>query len=105
MTAEECTKTLIECLMKIERENDTLRGLNKRLEDHDILVNGADILQSINRNLRQKLDDVKQIVISTLEHESDLSSDIMLYKEDVHDLIEILDIKIDKEVLDEVPED
>ena len=103
MNAEEYT---IERLMKIERENDALRGLNKRLEeDHDILVNSADKLQSINRNLRQKLDDVKQIVISTLEHESDLSSDIMLYKEDVHDLIEILDIKIDKEVLDEVPED
>ena len=103
MTAEEYT---IERLMKIERENDTLRGLNKRYEeDNDHLINAADRLQSINRNLRQKLDDVKQIVISTLEHESDLSSDIMLYKEDVHDLIEILDIKIDEEVLDEIPED
>ena len=103
MTAEEYT---IERLVNIERENDTLRGLKERLEkDYDILVDSADRLQSINRNLRQKLDDVKQIVISTLEHESDLSSDIMLYKEDVHDLIEILDIKIDKEVLDEVPED
>lgn len=102
MTAEEYT---IERLMKIERENDTLRGFNKRLEENnDNLINASDRLQSINRNLSQKLDDVKQIVISTLKHKSDLSSDIMLYK-DVHDLIEILDIKIDKEVLDEVPED
>lgn len=103
MTAEEYT---IERLMKIEKENDTLRGLKERLEEkYDILVDSADRLQLINGNLRNKLDDVKQIVISTLEHESDLSSDIMLYKEDVHNLIEILDIKIDREAPDEVPED
>ena len=102
MTAEEYA---IERLMRIEKENDTLRGLNKRYqEDYDCLVESADKLQHNNRNLREKLEQVKQIIISTLDHEPDLSSDIMLYKDDAQELIEILDIKIDKEDLD-VPED
>ena len=96
MTAEEYT---IERLMRLDKEVETLRAMNKRAEEN------CDFLRDKANSFHRKLEQVKQIIISTLDHEPDLSSDIMLYKEDVHDLIEILDIKIDKEVLDEVPED
>lgn len=96
MTAEEYT---IERLMRLDKEVDTLRGLNKRAEEN------CDYLRDKANLFYRKLEQVKQIIISTLDHEMNLSSDIMLYKEDAQELIEILDIKIDKEVLDEVPED
>ena len=96
MTAEEYT---IERLTRLDREVDTLRGLNKRAEEN------CDFLRNTLTLFRKKLEQAKQIIILTLEHEPDLSSDIMLYKDDAQELIKVLDIKIAKEVSDEVPED
>ena len=96
MTAEEYT---IERLIRLDKEVDILRGLNKRAEEN------CDFLRDKAYTLNRKLEHVKQIIISTLDHEGYPTSEIMLYKEDAMELIKVLDIKIDMEVIDEVPED
>ena len=96
MTAEEYT---IERLMRLDKEVETLRALNKRAEEN------CDFIRDKANSFHRKLEQVKQIIISTLDHEPDLSSDIMFYKDDAWELIRLLDIKIDEEVLDEIPED
>lgn len=103
MTAEEYT---IERLVKIERENDTLRGLKNRYEeDKEHLIKTCDRLNDLNRGYKDKLEEIKQIIIFTLDNEEDHSSGITINKEDMQELIKILDIIIDEEVLDEIPED
>lgn len=106
MTAEEYA---IERLVRLDREIDTLRGLNNRSEeDNQHLIKTCDRLNNLNRGYRDKLEEIKQTIIFTLDHNPDRTSDVMIYKDDVQDLIKILDIKIDdlnEEVPDEVPED
>lgn len=103
MTAEEYA---IERLINLDKENSTLKNLNgERLNTCNMLRNTCDKLQDINSDLKVKLEEIKQLIILTLNNESDLSSGILLCKEDAQELIKILGIKVEWEVPDEDPED
>ena len=115
MTSEEYA---IERIMKIEKENDTLRGLKNRLEEEcDCLVERTTKLKDSTRCYIDKLEEIKRIVSNNLVRKLadnrrirlsiDGENGTDLEKEDFDKLLKLLDLDDEqrKEASDEVPED